>query len=337
MRAPTVPPEEEQRLAALRGLHILDTPPEERFNRITRTAQHLFDVPIVLISLVDANRQWFKSCLGLPVSETPRSISFCGHAILQDAPLVIPDALLDERFADNPLVTGEPRIRFYAGYPLRHSGGSRLGTLCLIDRRPRVLSERDLAALHDLGSWAESELNILSTSSALAIKHESEARLNAVLDGVTDGIITIDEQGTIESFSRAATRIFGYSLAEVQGKNVSMLMPEPYRSEHDGYLHNYVTTGHAKIIGIGREVEGRRKDGERFPLELAVSEVRLESRRIFAGIVRDVSGIRLTERELRDTTRLQQAILDGANLTIISTDVNGTILTFNAAAQRILG
>lgn len=115
MLEPPIPPDEQQRLAVLRSLHILDTPPEERFDRITRTAQRLFNVPIALISLIDAHRQWFKSCQGLPVSETPRGISFCGHAILADTPLIIPDALLDPRFADNPLVTGEPRIRFYAG------------------------------------------------------------------------------------------------------------------------------------------------------------------------------------------------------------------------------
>ena len=109
-----IPLDEAKRLATLQALHILDTPPEERFDRLSRLAQRLFNVPIVLISLVDANRQWFKSRQGLSVSETPRDISFCSHAILHEDALVIPDTTLDPRFLDNPLVTGEPSIRFYA-------------------------------------------------------------------------------------------------------------------------------------------------------------------------------------------------------------------------------
>lgn len=116
---PAFPLDEANRLATLRGLNILDTPPEERFDRLTRLAQQLINVPIAVVSLVDSNRQWFKSCQGLDASETPRNISFCGHAILDNELFVIPDALLDTRFSDNPLVTGAPNIRFYAGQPLK--------------------------------------------------------------------------------------------------------------------------------------------------------------------------------------------------------------------------
>ncbi|HEY0068747.1 MAG TPA: GAF domain-containing protein, partial [Chloroflexia bacterium] len=119
--------EEATRLSALRRLNILDTPPEERFDRITRTATRLFDVPVALVSLVDENRQWFKSCVGLDMSETPRSMSFCAYAIGRDDILLIPDALQDPQFADNPLVTGYPHIRFYAGCPVIAPDGSKLG------------------------------------------------------------------------------------------------------------------------------------------------------------------------------------------------------------------
>lgn len=137
---------------------ILDTPPEERFDRVTRMARRLFGVPIALISLVDENRQWFKSCFGLDVSETERRISFCAHAILLDGALVIEDALQDERFADNPLVTGEPHIRFYAGQPLRTMSGKAVGTLCIIDREPRTFGEEDVAMLSDLAAMVEREI-----------------------------------------------------------------------------------------------------------------------------------------------------------------------------------
>lgn len=144
------PPGEVERVAKLHQLAILDTPPEERFDRITRIAAATFDVPIALISLVDRDRQWFKSCVGLNTRETPREVAFCAHAVEQGADIVVPDTLLDERFADNPLVVDGPRIRFYAGAPLLMGTGLCLGTLCIVDTRPRHLTAAELATLHDL-------------------------------------------------------------------------------------------------------------------------------------------------------------------------------------------
>jgi len=158
MRAAEKPVDESKRLETLRALKILDTSPEERFDRLTRLAKRLFGVPISLISLVDDDRQWFKSKIGLDATETPRDISFCGHAILGDEAFLVPDAALDERFSDNPLVTGDPKIRFYAGCPLSVSNGSKIGTLCLIDRQPRVLSDDDRELLADLAAMAEQEI-----------------------------------------------------------------------------------------------------------------------------------------------------------------------------------
>ncbi|WP_036193514.1 GAF domain-containing sensor histidine kinase [Marinobacter daepoensis] len=158
MKFPEQPPEEPQRLSALEATKLLDTPPEERFDRVTRLAASLFDVPIALVSLVDRDRQWFKSCYGLGVRETGRDISFCGHAILKSEAFVVSDALADERFSDNPLVTGEPRIRFYAGAPLEDRSGFRIGTLCIIDRTPRTFSDDDQMKLRDLADILEREL-----------------------------------------------------------------------------------------------------------------------------------------------------------------------------------
>jgi GAF domain-containing protein len=153
-----IPSDEAERLAALRALLILDTPPEERFDRLTAFAAEEFDMPIVLLSLIDAERQWFKARVGLDVCETARGISFCAHAILQDDTLVVPDVALDDRFADNPLVTGDPHIQFYAGAPLKMPGGQNIGTLCLIDRTPRQLDDVDLAILASLRDLAVEEL-----------------------------------------------------------------------------------------------------------------------------------------------------------------------------------
>ena len=144
------PEDEQQRLGRLRQLGLLDTGREERFDRLTRIAAAAFDVPIALISLIDAERQWFKSGHGLATRQTSRDLAFCAHAVRQKSDLVVADTWLDNRFADHPLVLGEPRIRFYAGAPLILADGTCLGTLCLIDTRPRQLSAVELNLLHDL-------------------------------------------------------------------------------------------------------------------------------------------------------------------------------------------
>jgi response regulator RpfG family c-di-GMP phosphodiesterase len=150
--------DEQQRLEALRSLNLLDTDPEERFDRYTRIAAALFDVPVALVTLVDEDRQWFKSCVGTKECETSREVSFCAHALKRQEIMVVPDALADPRFADNPIVTGGPRIRFYAGAPLFIPGGHCVGTLCVIDHRPRNLSDDERRLLADLGHLVEKEL-----------------------------------------------------------------------------------------------------------------------------------------------------------------------------------
>jgi GGDEF domain-containing protein len=157
MKAPAIPNNEPERIQALKDLEILYTPAEERFDRITRVARRVFDVPIALVSLVTDDQQWFKSCQGLTASATSREISFCGHAILNDDTFVVSNALKDPDFRDNPLVTEEPKIRFYAGQPL-HFGNHKLGTLCLIDTRPRHLKPQDYDSLKCLAGWTELEL-----------------------------------------------------------------------------------------------------------------------------------------------------------------------------------
>lgn len=164
MKTPGFANNEEARLKALRSLDVLDTPPEDRFDRLTRMAKRMFGVPIALVSLVDENRQWFKSCMGLgDASETSRDISFCGHAILGDGVFIVPNALEDERFADNPLVSSDPNIRFYAGCPLVVNG-YKLGTLCVIDAMPRSFGKEDIEALKDLATMVEQELAAVQLS-----------------------------------------------------------------------------------------------------------------------------------------------------------------------------
>jgi len=158
MQKPPVPLDETVRLLSLHSLRILDSAPEERFDRVTGMARRLFGVDICLVSLVDADRQWFKSKQGLEACETSREVSFCGHAILQERAFVVEDAHADERFADNPLVTGDPGVRFYAGYPVHGPDGRRIGTLCLIDKTPRSFSASEVETLRDFAALVDDEL-----------------------------------------------------------------------------------------------------------------------------------------------------------------------------------
>jgi len=694
MEKPEILGNEAERLGSLCSLNLLDTSAEERFDRYTRMAKRYFGVSIALVSLVDAERQWFKSRQGLAARETPRDISFCGHAILGSNIFHIPDTLKDPRFIDNPLVTGPPNIRFYAGAPLQAPDGQRIGTLCIIDDKPREFSANELAMLRDLADGVEEELKhsqnrvsgkaqkfhpiaglgfilggllsllLFSLSwqveedeillqlqtqaderrAALAVEaeslsdimrgiagmynasnhvdadefdtflktafpnqteiraavwiehvaedkvadmysmatrdgytnyqirdlvddnvvkaapraqylpvyhnfnrdqtqwlprglnlasiphydellkqaattggivstrgtgnfktstsnsielflpvyhlqktlpdgafnktrlrgfvgmhidvaqsvesayrrkvigvggldfyivdidsrrkqsllhfHPSRARKEAVsslpleklqqgryvsteidfadtrwrlvlrpiqgyhevnkvftpwavlfggllfslmvaiylnslrsrrdiieeqvrqrtreledsreqnraiLSTVIDGIITINQKGIVQSVNPAAEKIFGYSSGEVIGRNINMLMPESYSREHDGYLYNYITTGLKKVIGIGREVEGLRKDASVFPMELAVSEMELNGERMFTGIVRDITERKRAERVLQDALSRQQTIQNTMVDGLITVSDRGVIDSMNHACSEIFG
>lgn len=203
MQDAPLPEDEALRLAALRSLGLLDTPPEQRFNRITRTAARVLGVPMSTLTLVDSDRQWFKSRYGLFVAETPRRIAFSAHAIMSPELLVVEDTLKDERFSDNPLVTGPPHLRFYAGRPLASPSGRRLGTLCIMGREPRTLSAEDRLGLEDLAAWAEMELN-LSAQLAGARRHHMQA-----MEQVQDGVVLMDAEGTVHWINGALRQWLG--------------------------------------------------------------------------------------------------------------------------------
>ncbi|MCU1492909.1 MAG: diguanylate cyclase [Acidimicrobiaceae bacterium] len=158
MLKPPRPPDESARLATLYSLEVLDLAPQERFDRITRTAQRLFGVPIALVSLIDSDRQWFMSRVGFDTRETSRDVSFCAHALVSDEVMTVEDAASDLRFFDNPLVSDAPGIRFYAGAPIKAPNGARLGTLCVIDVEPRRLAAGEREALLDLAAMVENEI-----------------------------------------------------------------------------------------------------------------------------------------------------------------------------------
>ncbi len=332
MRKPDIPADEATRLEALRDLNILDTPAEERFDRITRVAMRHFGVPMALVSLVDADRQWFKSRQGLDALETPRDISFCGHAILADEILYVPNALDDARFADNPFVTDSPNVRFYAGAPLHAPTGECIGTLCIIDYKPRTFTAVDMTILRDLADCAESELARVRIAKGALEAH----RFKQILDRARDMIFMFDANSLqFVYLNQGAVQSMGYSqqeLLQLHPFDIKPQIPEtPFRR-----LIEPLLSGELDILIF--ETTHRRKDGFEFPVEVYLQLVREgKNDGRFVAIVRDISARNQVELELKSVTAMRQAILDSANFSIIATDTKGVITVFNQGAQRMLG
>ena len=214
MQVASLPTNESARLARLQALDVLDTEPEPELDALARAASLVCGVPISLISLVDADRQWCKANIGLPeATQTPRDVAFCAHAILGDTLMEVPDALLDARFSDNPLVAGAPDIRFYAGVPLRMSDGLSIGTLCVIDRVPRQLDNHQRAILVNLAEAAAVALErrvrtkqFVQAQMEVALLHEAHSRLAAIIEHSDDAIISKNLQGRVMTWNESATR-----------------------------------------------------------------------------------------------------------------------------------
>ena len=223
MTPATLPPDEAARLSALRALDVLDTPAEAEFDALVQAAATVCGTPISLVSLVDEDRQWFKANHGLAeATETPRDQAFCAHAILGDELFVVNDAAADDRFADNPLVTGAPDIRFYAGAPVRLSDGQQVGTLCVIDRRPRQLSATQREVLISLSKAVARALEGRHAARQLRLAmDELEGRrqmLDATLRSIEDAVLATDAAGAIQWANPAAERLLGRCAQRLQGR-----------------------------------------------------------------------------------------------------------------------
>ena len=309
------PTNDDQRVAHLHALNILDTPREDAFDNMTRLVAELFGVPIALVSLVDRERQWFKSAQGLCSVQTARDISFCSHVVFNAAPLVVSDATQDPRFAANPLVAGEPYIRFYAGVPIL-SDGFILGTLCLIDTRARDLSAAELERLQLLALQVEQLILLHRQAHRLGVEIDQTSTVNAqyeaIIQGAAAGVVRINGRGRMLEVNRFVCDMLGYDEQELLGQNVKMLMPMAYAVAHDGYLGAYQRSGEAKVIGKGREVEAQHGDGHSIPVHLAVSEVHLGAKsddhdsRQFIGIISDLRDVHAArEREQKERALLE--------------------------------
>lgn len=276
-----LPADEAQRLRVLLDLNLLDTPPEARFDRITRLAARLFGVPTALVSLIDAERQWFKSRVGMEMPETPRTASFCAHAILQDDVMVVRDACQDERFAHTPLVQGDNPVRFYAGLPIAAGDGHRIGTLCIIDRTPREFGEEERALLRDLAGIVCNEVAAIELKVAAERQRRSEHAVRALLDHLPDGVLLLDDSGAIVSCNEAAEKLFGGACSVLARQPAAQLI------------------GFAPAPVVRHDGTARRLDGSPFAAEITIAAMPLEGRTHLALTVRDMASLRAERERVR--------------------------------------
>jgi signal transduction histidine kinase/PAS domain-containing protein len=342
MNAP-LPNNETLRLEALRQYNILDTLPEQAFDDFTALAAQICETPIALITLVDARRQWFKSKVGFTVTETPRDIAFCAHTILKQDVFVVRDASVDERFSSNPLVTAAPYIRFYAGVPLIAPQGYALGTLCVIDSVPRELNPKQLEALQALSRQVMAQLELRKTLAELIqAKQESEQaeqerlqllqreqaarnQITQILESITDAFFALNNEWQFTYLNQQAERL-QRKREELLGRCVWDEFPETLGSLFYQEYHRAV----AEQVSV---------EFEAFypPLNTWFSVHAYPREQGLSVYFQNINARKQTEKALLETTQLQRAILDSANYTIISTTSDGTIRTFNAAAERLLG
>ncbi len=342
MQPPPPLTNEIERLEALLRYQILDTPAESDFDDLTSLASEICGTPIALISLLDGKRQWFKSRVGLEPSETSRDISFCGHAIHGRDVFEVPNALRDERFADNPLVSGAPDIRFYAGMPLVTPGGFAMGTLCVIDRVERHLTKSQRESLERLGRQAISQMELRLTNRRLA---EQSAFQQTLLSSAAAGIISTTPGGIITHFNPAAEQMLGYDSEELLGKTTPALFHDAAEvlaraKELTAEMGWPVEPGFD--VFITKALSGKsdthewtyiRKDGTRFPVILSVSVLCNADGKVtgFLGIARDISERKSLEeqkdRSLKELADFKAAIDEHA--IVATTDPRGRITYVN--------
>jgi PAS domain S-box-containing protein len=290
------------RLAALQRYRVLDTAGDAAFDRITKLAARLFDAPIAVVSLVDLDREWFKSHFGLSISESP--LSFGARTILTDEVMVVPDAATDERFP-GPVAVGGFKIRFYAGTPLIAPDGFRLGALAVMDTRPRAdLTEEERATLADLGGVIMHELN-LQQKLASGAATDGEVKFSALMESVSQAIVAVNHRGLIEIANNKAEELFGYSREEMIGQTLEMLLPERLRGVHAGHREQYFSQPHTRPMGIGMDLTGRHKSGQEFPVEISLNYVKVGGHSLAIGFVTDISQRLRLEGQLRQSQKME--------------------------------
>lgn len=362
MPAAPLPADELDRLSLLDALALLDTPPEPVFDRITRLASRLLNVPMALFSLVDADRQWFKSRVGLAQDQTPREHAFCAHAIGMTRPLVVNDTMQDHRFSDNPLVNGPPNIRFYAGVPIRTAAGLAIGTLCALDTKPRELSAEEAEVLNDLATILTKEVHYRER---LAVAREqleqsstvlgaSEARFRSIFDVASVGIALVAPDGGWISVNGALCGIVGYSEEELWGLTFQQITHPDDITLDVGLLEEL---GRGTRTQYQLEKRYMRKDGREvwINLNVAPKRNRLGEIEYYVAVIKDIDAEKRAQREvaklnaelecrvaertaaLAASEARLASVIENANDAYISLDESGAVTAWNRQAEQTFG
>ncbi len=323
--------DEEKRLRVLAQYDVLDSPPAEAFDRITKLATHLFDVPIAMVNFIDRNDQWCVSARGLTTDRMPREVSFCTHTIQEDGVMVVEDATQDPRFAHNPLVTHAPNIRFYAGAPLTTPNGFRLGSLCLIDDEPHAeFLEADREALQDLAGIVMDELHLRHYASdlnaTLQVRKESEIRTTRLLESITDAFFALDHDWTFTYVNAQAEELLERSREELLGRNVWEVFEDAVGSTFDEQYHRAVDDQETVEFVEYYPPLNRWFEVKAFPFVGGLSVY-------FDDVTERIQA----QQELRRERDLTEAIIDTGVAAVVTVDAEGSVNFANDRAGELLG
>lgn len=318
---------EAKRLEYLHSLGLLDTAPDPGLDNITLLTQEIFGCPMVAITLIDSERAWFKSNIGIPASEVPRELSFCNEVVSASKSRAISD-LRESEYAQSPFVQGELGLRAYVGVPLAPHGKEVIGTLCMFDTKPHTFSYKQIEILYSLAREAEQTIrnrHIIRLLEQFGVDQSNDVELRRalahgqlLLANPASGVVSINREGVILSINERAAKIFGYTQVELIGEKVNCLMPASLAARHDQYLQDYDPSTvrsdtEPRVIGTGREVVGIDRRGREVHIHLAVSEVEygpsMESE--FVGIITDLTKIKQAEKRLADEKLMLSKLHEG--------------------------
>jgi len=294
------PPDESARIEEVRSLRLLDTLPEERFDRIVKLAARIFNVPIAAICLADFNRFWFKAKIGIESSEIKREVALCGRVIGKYEPYVIEDTQGHPDLAGNTYMMGGREIRFFVSHPLLSPRGIIVATLCIQDYEPRKMGDEDLESLKMLAAVAETELGLVFTNELKQAVEQREKMIRYILDSALDSVISVDKEGMITEWNPKAEKVFGWSKEEAVGKSfINLIVPWNMKEEVNSAILCSLRSDAGEMPPRKLEMELMRRSGEQFRASAGVSVVRLEDRVHLSIFVEDVTSQKWAEEQLK--------------------------------------